>query len=87
MKLQAVYFNEENWSPTDARVWLKKHNLVPIKRMRREGHNIRYRITDPKQYIDFITKKFPTGIYMVFGIEYGDSRSTGSTSIKSDKSD
>ena len=39
------------------------------------------------KYIDFITKKFPTGIYMVFGIEYGDSRSTGSTSIKSDNSD
>jgi hypothetical protein len=64
----AFMTNERPWTPTLARKWLKLHGLVPIKKMRIEGNQLRYRIRDPELFKSFITKKTNDGINLIIGI-------------------
>lgn len=60
--------NEASWNTTLAREWLKIHNLTPIKRVRIENNQLRYRIKDPALFKSFITKKIKKdGINLVIG--------------------
>lgn len=54
---QAVLFKSKNWTPTKARVWLRKHKYKPIKRVDRTKNLLRYRLQPPKKYKRFITQK------------------------------
>jgi len=64
----AFMTNEVSWTPELARKWLKLHNLKPIKKMRKELHQLRYRIRDPALFKSFITKKIKKdGINLVIG--------------------
>lgn len=54
-EIQAVGFPQDEWTPAQARRWLKEHGAVPIKPMRREGSWLRWRITPPG-YRSYTTK-------------------------------
>ena len=54
-EIQAVGFPQDEWTPAQARRWLKEHGAVPIKPMRREGSWLRWRITPPG-YGSYTTK-------------------------------
>ena len=68
MEVHSVLFNKALWNCDDARKWLKKHNLVPIKRVHVTTENLRYRIKPPELFQSFVTKHLNHGITFVFGI-------------------
>lgn len=61
------------WSTVEARAWLKKHNLVPIKKVHKikvdnEITQLRYRIKDPALFKRFSTKYIKKdGINLILG--------------------
>lgn len=55
-EIQAVGFPQDSWTPAQARKWLRVHDAVPIKGMRREGSWLRWRITPPERYGRYTTK-------------------------------
>jgi hypothetical protein len=71
-RIQSVYFMSPEWTTKEARAWLKKERLVPIKRVHKVGHQLRYRILEP------ISNKYTTmmihtstgrPVYFVLGID------------------
>jgi hypothetical protein len=68
-EIQSIYFMSPPWTTTTARAWLRKEKHTPIKRVHKNGHELRYRMTEPKQYKRFRTKKFNDGVYFVYGIK------------------
>lgn len=67
-EIQAIYgLTSDSWTPLALRRWMKSSGLKPIKRMRREGSEIRYRIKKPERYVRFITKILPNRIHLVIG--------------------
>lgn len=67
MNLQSVLFDKEIYTTGQAREWLEKHNIVPIKRVHTTENFYRYRIRNPKDFNRFFTKKIKYGIDFVFG--------------------
>ena len=80
MNLQSVLFDKEIYTTGQARKWLEKNNIVPIKRVQKVKSEInavtqlpftenfyRYRIRNPKDFNRFFTKKIKYGIDFVFG--------------------
>ena len=64
-EIHSVDFRQ-NYTTPQARKWLKKHNLQPIKRVhitKKAGviTSLRYRIKDPALFKSFITKKVDNG--------------------------
>ena len=45
--IQSVLFNKDAYKPYEARQWLKRHDLTPIKRLHETEGYYRYRITEP----------------------------------------
>lgn len=86
-QLHAVYGMDSDWTVSELKQWLNRHNLKNIKPPRKEGHQIRFRIRPPA-YKTYITKKIMTTvkkhsnsltpenrlIYMVFGIGEPDEK-------------
>jgi hypothetical protein len=68
-EIQSVYFMSPPWKTTTAKAWLKKEGFVPIKRVHKNGHELRYRITEPEQYKRFRTKKHENDVYFVYGFK------------------
>jgi hypothetical protein len=69
-EIQAVGFPADEWTPAQARKWLKAHGAVPIKGMRREGTWLRWRITPPNLYRSYTTKTLRSNgkaIHLVLG--------------------
>jgi len=67
-EIQAIYFDSRlGWNGKEAKKWLTDNGHDPIKRQRKEGHMLRYRLTEPDKYLRFTTKKLPDGIYLVIG--------------------
>ena len=62
-EIQSVIFStegkENTWTQARARVWLKDNNLRLLKGKKVDvtSQSIRYRINDPKKYIEFRTKQ------------------------------
>lgn len=69
-ELQAVLFPKKNFNTTQARKWLKDNDLKQLKRVDKTEHLLRYRITEPKKYKSFITKKIKKGILLVIGFKH-----------------
>jgi hypothetical protein len=69
MLVQAILFNKDKWNTDKARNWLKKHKYVPIKYVHRTEGFLRYRIKEPSEFKEFITKSYPEhGINIIMGI-------------------
>ena len=69
-EIQAVGFPQDSWTPAQARKWLKDHDAVPIKGMRREGSWLRWRITPPERYSRYTTKTLRSNgkaVHLVLG--------------------
>ena len=69
-EIHAVGFPQDEWTPAQARKWLKAHDAVPIKGMRREGSWLRWRITPPERYSRYTTKTLKSNgksIHLVMG--------------------
>ena len=45
--IQSVLFDKGIYKPPEARQWLKRHNLKPIKRLHETEGYYRYRIAEP----------------------------------------
>jgi len=78
-EIQSVVFipnGKNKWNSSKARNWLKAHNFNPIKRVDKLKSSetgkitqLRYRITDPRKYMRFITKKTTDEINFVIGFK------------------
>jgi hypothetical protein len=69
-EIQAVGFPQDEWTPAQARKWLKVHDAVPIKGMRREGSWLRWRITPPERYSRYTTKTLKSNgkaVHLILG--------------------
>lgn len=63
-----VFFIDKGWTIKKAKVWLKNHNIVPMKNADRHLKNqLRFRLEDPKKYKRFITKKLEPGVNLIVG--------------------
>lgn len=65
MSIQAVLFPREDFTPQQARYWLQKHNLVPIKMVHPTPNYLRYRIETPRVTKKYYSKILPNGIILV----------------------
>jgi len=45
--IQAIVFDKSTWNANDARKFLKRHKLSPIKRVHITDQYLRYRINEP----------------------------------------
>lgn len=66
-EVQAVLFDNQLWTATEARAWLKKQGFKPIKRVDKTQSLLRYRIRSPRRYRRFRTKTLKHGIAFVVG--------------------
>jgi hypothetical protein len=73
--VQSVRFARSAWTTTTARAWLRAHGFVPIKKVDVTATQLRYRIRDPAELGDYITKRLPAGrgaggatIHLVIGL-------------------
>ena len=51
--IQSVLFDKEAYKPYEARMWLKRHDLTPIKRLHETEGFYRYRITKPSRNLKY----------------------------------
>lgn len=65
--IQAVLFDNKKYTTSEARKWLHKHNLKPIKKAHKTINFLRYRINEPEKYKSFITKKISDNIQLIIG--------------------
>lgn len=63
--IQAVLFSNELYNTKKARLFLKKHNIIPIKKVHKTEKYLRYRILKPKNKSNYITKSISDGIYLI----------------------
>lgn len=68
-EIQSVVFNPKQFTPNQARLWLKNNNIRPIKIVDRTATQLRYRIVNPKKFKRFRTKIIKSGIMFVIGFK------------------
>ncbi len=73
-EIQSIYFMDNEWTQRQAESWILNHDIIPLKPMHKDGNKLRFRISNPLKYQNFITKigcdkKNRKKIYFVFGIE------------------
>jgi hypothetical protein len=67
-EVQAVLFPKSKYNADQARRWLSKNGFKRMKRVDKSLNYLRYRITDPSQYSEYITKDAgDSGIKLVIG--------------------
>ena len=66
--VQAVIFSREMFNSDAARKFLKKHKLVPMKRVHKTKRYLRYRIAEPKEGTKKRIKTITNGIKFI--LEY-----------------
>jgi hypothetical protein len=66
-QIHSVLFDNKRWLTSEARRWLKDHNIKPIKPVHKTPNFHRYRIVDPNEFKSFSTKKMDNGIELVIG--------------------
>lgn len=65
--IQSIIFDRKYWSSIEARKWISKHNLRPIKPAHLTKNKIRFRLEDPKLFNRFRIKRLPNNIELVIG--------------------
>lgn len=63
--IQAILFNKNKWTPSNALKWLKKHNHNPIKPVHITDNYLRYRLRQPHKDYSYITKDIGDGIKLI----------------------
>lgn len=66
-KIQSVLFPIKKYSIEDARKWLNKEKLKPIKRVHKTDNFYRYRIENPKDFQKFTIKTLNNEIELIIG--------------------
>ena len=66
MEIQSVIFDKETFSNQEAKAWLKKYNLKPIKPQHITKNYRRFRIKEPI-YNNYVNKKIEEGIKLILG--------------------
>lgn len=67
MPVQAILFDKDLYSLSDAEKWVDNHGFVPLKPGKLEGNYYRFRILDPEELDRFRTKEVTQGIKFIFG--------------------
>ena len=68
MPVQAVIFDRDKWGDIfSAHQWLLQHGIYPVKMPHITDNFIRFRISNPKRFNHFITKKIGHGIELIIG--------------------
>lgn len=70
--IQSILFDRTMFDTKKARAWLKKHKLVPIKRVDKTKNNLRYRIVEPEDNFEFRTEELTKGIKAILAIDKVD---------------
>lgn len=65
MKIQALLFDKNKFTTSEAREWLKKHKHKPIKRVHITENYLRYRLRPPNKKYNYITQNFGKNIKAV----------------------
>jgi hypothetical protein len=69
-ELQSVVFMRDKYTSDLARQWLKDHNINRMKNVHKTNTYLRYRITDPTQYGEYMTKIIDEGaIHLIIGFK------------------
>ena len=77
--IQSVYFlTSDRWTSTTARAWLKKNDIKPTGRVRKEGERLSYTILPKSNFKTFKTKVVKGGIHLVIGHAKGQKGGSGS---------
>jgi len=63
--IQACIFPKDLFTTQQARLFLKKHNLKPIKRVHTTKNFYRYRIKNPDTNKRHVTKKLTNGVEII----------------------
>ena len=66
-KIQAVLFEKRLWTTAQARSWLKKHHIKPMKKTHSTNLWYRYRIRDPDQFRRMRVIKLGNGLEFIIG--------------------
>ena len=56
-KIQAIIFKKDNYTPKEAKAYLKQHNLKAIKKVHTTDNFYRYRLQEPSIFKRFRTLK------------------------------
>lgn len=65
--IQAVLFSKNYYTTSQARKWLKKENLKPIKRVHKTNKYLRYRIKNPSEFNYLRTFSIGNKIKYIYG--------------------
>ena len=64
--IQAIYaLLDDGWTANTLLRWIKKSDLMPIKRVHYIGNSIRYRIKEPNPNKKYYTKVLANGVHLV----------------------
>lgn len=63
--LQSVIFDKNIWTLTEARHWLMKHKLRPIKSVHITANYYRFRMNEPVPNARYYTKEIDDGVLFV----------------------
>lgn len=68
IEVQSIYFRSPTWSSATSKIWLKKHNFKPMKKVHISGNLLRYRLRPTSKYTTFRTHEVGKHIYFVYGL-------------------
>ena len=64
--IHSVYaYEEDGYTPIKLLNWMRKHNIIPIKKAHKIGEQIRYRIKKPDLTKSYSTIVLPNRIHLV----------------------
>ena len=64
-EVQSVIFDQAHFDAKTARAFLRRNNMVPIKRVHKTKNTYRYRITEPVDGARYRIKPIETGVKFV----------------------
>ena len=68
MTIQAILFKKKYWTAKRARKFLKENGFEPIKRVHETKNYYRYRLVEPDDESNYITRKsstYPSILYII----------------------
>lgn len=65
--VQAVVFDNTQWTVNSSKHWLKRNKFQTIKPVHKTENTYRFRIENPENFKRFITKKLKNGINLIIG--------------------
>lgn len=77
--VQSVTFDKSQWTPRQAKSWLKKHGHTYQEKVDETEHRLRFRQDNPRLYNEYVTKELPgdVGIQLVLGLRPKSAKPKG----------